>query len=110
MLEIGTQAPEFTLPDQNGELHSLSDYRGEKVVLYFYPRDNTAGCTKQASASAISTAAALSAISAAGQRRSPKPSMNNTAMNQQNTHLPHLAPEVRGGFDFRGTNLYPENV
>ena len=48
MLEIGTQAPEFTLPDQNGELHSLADYRGQKVVLYFYPRDNTAGCTKQA--------------------------------------------------------------
>ena len=48
MLEIGTQAPDFTLPDQNGEMHSLSDYRGSKVVLYFYPRDNTAGCTKQA--------------------------------------------------------------
>ena len=48
MLEIGTQAPEFTLPDQNGELHSLADYRGQKVVLYFYPRDNTPGCTKQA--------------------------------------------------------------
>ena len=48
MLEIGMQAPDFTLPDQNGEMHSLSDYRGSKVVLYFYPRDNTAGCTKQA--------------------------------------------------------------
>ena len=48
MLEIGTNAPEFTLPDQNGEMHSLADYRGEKVVLYFYPRDNTPGCTKQA--------------------------------------------------------------
>ena len=48
MLEIGTQAPEFTLPDQNGEQHSLADYRGQKVVLYFYPRDNTPGCTKQA--------------------------------------------------------------
>ncbi len=48
MLEIGTLAPEFTLPDQNGENHSLSDYRGRKVVLYFYPKDNTAGCTKQA--------------------------------------------------------------
>ena len=48
MLEIGTQAPDFTLPDQNGEEHSLSDYRGKKVVLYFYPRDMTAGCTKQA--------------------------------------------------------------
>ncbi len=48
MLEIGTQAPGFTLPDQNGQLHSLEDYRGQKVVLYFYPRDNTPGCTKQA--------------------------------------------------------------
>ncbi len=50
MLEPGTQAPDFTLPDQNGDLHSLSDYRGKKVVLYFYPRDMTAGCTKQACA------------------------------------------------------------
>ena len=50
MLEIGTRAPEFTLPDQNGALHSLSDYRGQKVVLYFYPKDTTTGCTKQACA------------------------------------------------------------
>ena len=48
MLEIGTKAPEFTLPDQNGELHSLSDYAGKKVILYFYPKDNTPGCTRQA--------------------------------------------------------------
>ena len=48
MLEIGTKAPEFTLPDQNGEMHSLSDYRDKRVILYFYPKDNTAGCTKQA--------------------------------------------------------------
>lgn len=48
MLETGIKAPEFTLPDQNGELHSLADYRGKKVILYFYPKDNTAGCTKQA--------------------------------------------------------------
>ena len=48
MLEIGTKAPEFTLPDQNGVEHSLSDYLGKKVILYFYPRDNTAGCSKQA--------------------------------------------------------------
>lgn len=48
MLEVGTKAPEFTLPDQNGEMHSLKDYRGKKVILYFYPRDNTLGCTKQA--------------------------------------------------------------
>ncbi len=50
MLEIGTKAPEFTLPDQNGDMKSLSDYRGKKVVLYFYPKDMTAGCTKQACA------------------------------------------------------------
>ena len=39
MLEIGTRAPEFTLPDQNGEMRSLSDYLGQKVILYFYPKD-----------------------------------------------------------------------
>lgn len=50
MLEVGTVAPDFTLPDQNGTQRSLSDYRGQKVVLYFYPRDMTAGCTKQACA------------------------------------------------------------
>lgn len=48
MLEVGTKAPEFTLPDQNGKMHTLSDYRGKKVLLYFYPKDNTPGCTKQA--------------------------------------------------------------
>ena len=50
MLEIGAQAPDFTLSDQNGEMHSLSDYRGQKVVLYFYPKDMTSGCTRQACA------------------------------------------------------------
>ena len=48
MLEVGTKAPAFTLPDQNGQMHSLEDYRGKKVILYFYPKDHTAGCTKQA--------------------------------------------------------------
>ena len=48
MLAVGTQAPEVTLPDQDGKLHSLADYRGRKVILYFYPKDNTSGCTKQA--------------------------------------------------------------
>ncbi len=48
MLKEGTRAPEFTLQDQNGKSHSLSDYRGKKVILYFYPKDNTSGCTKQA--------------------------------------------------------------
>ena len=46
--EVGSKAPEFTLPDQDGVLHSLSDYRGKKVILYFYPKDNTSGCTAQA--------------------------------------------------------------
>lgn len=50
MLEIGTVAPDFTLPDQDGIDRSLSDYRGSKVILYFYPKDMTAGCTKQACA------------------------------------------------------------
>ena len=48
MLEVGTKAPDFKLPDQNGTMHSLSEYKGQKVVLYFYPKDNTSGCTKQA--------------------------------------------------------------
>ena len=48
MLEIGTVAPDFELPDQDGVMHKLSDYRGKKVILYFYPKDNTSGCTKQA--------------------------------------------------------------
>ena len=48
MLETGIKAPDFTLPDQNGEMRSLSDYKGQKVILYFYPKDNTQGCTKQA--------------------------------------------------------------
>ena len=48
MLEVGTKAPEFSLPDQNGDVHSLEDYRGQKVVLYFYPKDMTSGCTSQA--------------------------------------------------------------
>ena len=48
MLEIGTKAPEFTLADQNGQAHSLTDYQGKKVILYFYPKDMTGGCTAQA--------------------------------------------------------------
>ena len=50
MLEIGMKAPEFTLPDKDGNSVSLSDYLGKKVVLYFYPKDNTPGCTRQACA------------------------------------------------------------
>ena len=48
MLDEGTTALSFNLPDQNGKFHSLEEYRGKKIVLYFYPKDNTAGCTKQA--------------------------------------------------------------
>jgi peroxiredoxin Q/BCP len=48
MLETGKKAPDFTLPDQNGENRSLSDYRGKKVILYFYSKDMTSGCTRQA--------------------------------------------------------------
>ncbi|MGN1314358.1 MAG: thioredoxin-dependent thiol peroxidase [Lachnospiraceae bacterium] len=48
MLTIGTKAPEFSLPDQNGVIHTLKEYAGKKVILYFYPKDNTPGCTKQA--------------------------------------------------------------
>lgn len=50
MLEVGIKAPDFTLFDEKGEEHSLSDYKGQKVVVYFYPKDNTPGCTKQACA------------------------------------------------------------
>ena len=50
MLKIGTIAPVFTLPDQNGEMKRLEDYQGQKVILYFYPKDMTSGCTKQACA------------------------------------------------------------
>ena len=48
MLEANTKAPLFTLPDQNGDMVSLSSFTGKKVILYFYPRDNTPGCTREA--------------------------------------------------------------
>ena len=50
MLNVGEKAPEFTLPDRSGQPVSLSDFAGKRVVLYFYPRDNTPGCTRQACA------------------------------------------------------------
>ena len=53
MLEVGMKAPNFILPDKNGKLVSLSDFLGKKVVLYFYPKDNTPGCTRQACAFAL---------------------------------------------------------
>ena len=62
MLAVGTKAPDFTLPDQNGELRKLSDYRGQKVILYFYPKDMTPGCTKQACGFAEGEASPLHAV------------------------------------------------
>lgn len=50
MLEIGTKAIDFTLPDESGNMISLHDFKGKKVVIYFYPKDNTPGCTKEACA------------------------------------------------------------
>ncbi len=50
MIQPGTLAPDFQIPDQNGETVSLSSFRGQKVVLYFYPRDNTPGCSREAAA------------------------------------------------------------
>ncbi|MBP3401155.1 MAG: peroxiredoxin, partial [Selenomonadales bacterium] len=50
MIEVGMMAPDFVLPNAEGEEVRLSDHRGKKVVLYFYPKDNTPGCTRQACA------------------------------------------------------------
>lgn len=50
MLNVNEKAPNFTLKDQNGETVTLSDFKGKRVVLYFYPKDNTPGCTRQACA------------------------------------------------------------
>ena len=57
MLEVGSKAPEFTLSDKDGKAVSLSDFLGKKVVVYFYPKDNTPGCTRQAQAFAANYAA-----------------------------------------------------
>ncbi|MGI6401822.1 MAG: peroxiredoxin [Thermoguttaceae bacterium] len=48
MLSPGTKAPDFSLADQNGDMHTLADYKGRTLILYFYPKDDTPGCTKQA--------------------------------------------------------------
>jgi peroxiredoxin Q/BCP len=50
MLKIGKKAPDFSLPDQDGGARSLSEFKGKRVVLYFYPKDDTPGCTKEACA------------------------------------------------------------
>jgi len=69
-LEAGDRAPEFALPDQDGAVHRLRDYRGRAVVLYFYPRDFTPGCTAQAcslrdaSAGIVAEGAAILGVSA----------------------------------------------
>ena len=57
MLNVGSKAPDFTLTDREGRAVSLSDFRGKKVVIYFYPKDNTPGCTRQACAFAGAYAA-----------------------------------------------------
>ena len=54
MLQVGDKAPQFTLKDKNGREVSLSDFLGKRVVVYFYPKDNTPGCTRQACAFAAS--------------------------------------------------------
>ena len=48
LLVVGTSAPKFSLPDQTGKIHQLADYRGQSVLLYFYPKDDTPGCTTEA--------------------------------------------------------------
>lgn len=48
MVTIGKKAPVFSLPDQNGKIHNLTDMRGKRLLLYFYPKDDTGGCTTQA--------------------------------------------------------------
>ena len=48
MIEVGKTAPAFSMTDQHGKTHRLSDYRGRWVILYFYPKDNTPGCTREA--------------------------------------------------------------
>lgn len=50
LLKIGTKVKDFELPDKEGKMHKLSDYKNQKVVIYFYPKDNTPGCTTQACA------------------------------------------------------------
>jgi peroxiredoxin Q/BCP len=50
LLAVGTQAPDFMTTDQDGKTRALSDFKGKKVILYFYPKDNTSGCTKEACA------------------------------------------------------------
>ncbi len=49
-LKVGEKAPDFSLPDQTGAVRSLKDFKGKKLILYFYPKDNTSGCTKEACA------------------------------------------------------------
>ena len=88
LLEVGTRAPEFTLPDQEGRSVSLSDFAGKRVVLYFYPKDDTPGCTRQACAFAGAYGAfqALDAV-VIGVSKDPAPAHRRFA---EKYHLPFL--------------------
>lgn len=84
MLEIGTQAPAFTLQDKDGKEVSLKDFLGKKVVLYFYPKDSTPGCTRQAQAfrDAFAEYSALGAVIIGISKDSVKSHSNFAAKNE----------------------------
>ena len=91
MLTVGTKAPNFTLPDKDGNMVSLSDFAGKKVVLYFYPKDNTPGCTKQACGyrDEYSEFAKQNAVVIGISKDSVK-SHGNFALPRENTAVPHF--------------------
>lgn len=96
MIEEGQKAPEFSLPDQDGNLRSLSDYRGSWVVVYFYPKDMTPGCTQEACdfrdnlARLQAAGASVLGISADPSRRHKK------FANKESLNFPLLADEGHG--------------
>ena len=89
MLKAGDKAPEFTLPDKDGNMVSLSDFKGKKVVLYFYPKDSTPGCTRQACAfkNAMSFYDALGVKVIGVSKDSQKAHTNFTTKNELNFTL-----------------------
>ena len=82
MLETGTKAPDFTLPDENGNMVTLSSFAGKKVILYFYPKDNTPGCTKEA-CSLRDTIADLAKLNAVVIGISPDSSASHTKFKEK---------------------------